>query len=106
MYTPEGIDNVKFDDFSGFEKSIKKFYNTLKNFEDSDNQFFDAVLYGLIYKYLERNLLRKKSDGTEDISYRGLIETDMIQPEKNKSKENSWRRLERRYFRNEKRNSA
>ena len=68
LYAPEGVDNVKFDDFSGFEKSIKKFYNTLKNFEDSDNQFFDAVIYRLIYKYLERNLLRKKSEGTEDIS--------------------------------------
>ena len=26
LYAPEGIDNVKFDDFSGFEKSIKKFF--------------------------------------------------------------------------------
>ena len=79
LYPPEGID-VRFDDFSEFEKSIKKFYNTLRNFEDGDSQFFDAVLYGLIYKYLERNLLRKKSEDMEDISYRGLIETDMIKP--------------------------
>ena len=71
LYAPEGIDIVKFDDFSGIEKSIKKFYNTLNNFEDSDNQIFDAVLYGLMHIYLERNLLRKKSEGTEGISLTG-----------------------------------
>ena len=87
LYATEGTDNVKFDDFNGFEKSINKFYNTLKNFEYSDNQLFDAILYGLIYKYLERNLLWKKSVGMEDISYRGLIETDMIKPEKIKARE-------------------
>ena len=71
----------------GLKNQLRNFFNTLKNFEDSDNQFFDAVLYGLIYKYLERYLLRKKSKGTEDISYRGLIETDMIKLEKIKARE-------------------
>ena len=32
-------------------------------------------------------MLRKKSEGTEDISYRGLTETDMIKPEKIKVSE-------------------
>ena len=87
FYAPEVIDNIKIDYFSRFENSIEKFYNTHKNFENSHNQVCDAVLYGLIYKYLERNLLRKNSEGTEDIYYMGLIETDMNQPEKIKLRE-------------------
>ena len=71
----------------GLKNQLRNFFNTLKNFEDSDNQFFDAVLYGLRYECLERNLLRKKSKGTEEISYRGLIETDIIKPEKIKARE-------------------
>ena len=40
LYAPEGIGNVKFEDFSGLENSIKKFYNTFKNIEDSDYHIF------------------------------------------------------------------
>ena len=38
-----------------------------------------------MYKYFERNLLRKQSEGTEDL-LQGLIETDMIEPEKIKAR--------------------
>ena len=34
---PEDRESVSFDKFEGFEKSIKKFKKTLKNFEGSDN---------------------------------------------------------------------
>ena len=31
-----------------FEKSVEKFKKTLKNFEDSEDQFFDAIIYGMM----------------------------------------------------------
>ena len=37
LYVPEDREPVSFDKFAGFEKSIKKFKKTLKNFEGSDN---------------------------------------------------------------------
>ena len=40
----EGTENVKFDDFDGFEKSVKKFKNSLKNFEKIDNPFLDSII--------------------------------------------------------------
>ena len=87
LYAPEGIGNVKFEDFSGLENSLRNFIRRLRILKIATIIFFEAVLYGLIYNYLERNLLRKKSEGTEDISYRGLIETGMIKPEKIKARE-------------------
>ena len=35
--------------FKGFERSIVKFKKTLKNFKNSKNQLFDAVIYGIMY---------------------------------------------------------
>ena len=51
LHAPEHRDLVSFDKFTGFEKSIDKFNKTLKNFEGSENQFFDAIIYDvMIYK--------------------------------------------------------
>ena len=38
-YVPENRDNVEFDKFSGFEKSVENLKKPLKNFESSDNPF-------------------------------------------------------------------
>ena len=49
LYAPEGRKHVSFDKFKGFERSIEKFKKTLKNFKNSKNQLFDAVIYGIMY---------------------------------------------------------
>ena len=49
LHAPEHRDLVSFDKFTGFEKSVDKFNNTLKNFEGSENQFFDAIIYGIMF---------------------------------------------------------
>ena len=36
---------MDFDKFLAFEKSVKKFKKTLKKFDDSENSFFDAIIY-------------------------------------------------------------
>ena len=48
-HAPEDREHVSFDKFEGFERSIEKFKKTLKNFKDSKNQLFDAVIYGIMY---------------------------------------------------------
>ena len=42
-------DSVTFDKFAGFEKSVEKFKKTLKNFGNRENQFFDALIYGILF---------------------------------------------------------
>ena len=49
LYAPEDRGHVSFTKFKGFEKSIEKFKKTLKNFKDSENQLFDAVIYGIMF---------------------------------------------------------
>ena len=48
LYAPEDRDSLEFDNFSGFEKSVKKFKDTLKNFKESENPFFDSVIYTIM----------------------------------------------------------
>ena len=55
LYDPENRDNVEFDKFKGFEKSVKKF-NTLQNFKDSDNLFFDSKVYQVMFKLTGKTL--------------------------------------------------
>ena len=45
LYASEDGDFVSFDKFVGFEKSKK----TLKNFEGTENQFFDAIVYSVMF---------------------------------------------------------
>ena len=48
-----------FDKFKWFESSVKKFKKTLKNFNDSGNFFFDAVIYGIMFYKTEGKILEK-----------------------------------------------
>ena len=52
-------DFVTLDKFKGFESSISKFRKTLKNFSDSDNSFFDAIIYGIMFYKSEGKILEK-----------------------------------------------
>lgn len=50
LYELDNRDNVEFDKFSGFERSVEKFKGTLKTLEEaSENPFFDAIIFGLMY---------------------------------------------------------
>ena len=61
-YATQDRSNVTLDTFKGFEKSIKKFNETLKNFEESQNQVFDAVIYGLMFlKTNDKSQIRKSN---------------------------------------------
>ena len=60
LYIPEDRESVHFENFSGFEKSIKKFYNLLKNFENIDHPFFDSIAYGLMHTVAEGKINLKK----------------------------------------------
>ena len=59
LFAPKNRESVKFDKFQGFEKSVKKFKDTLQNFKNSDNPFFDSILYGVMFKISERKNLEK-----------------------------------------------
>ena len=47
-YSLTGREFVSFNKFKGFESSVKKFKKTVKNLNDSDNSFFDAIIYGIM----------------------------------------------------------
>ena len=59
LYDPENRESVEFDKFSGFEKSVKKFLETLKNFDNSDNLFFDSIIYGVMHHKSDGKILDK-----------------------------------------------
>ena len=62
LYTPEDRDSVEFD-FSGFEKSIKKFKDTLKNFKESGNPFFESVIYAVMCEWENEKIPDKNRAG-------------------------------------------
>ena len=49
LYDLVGRHLVILDQFVGFKKSVENFKNTLKNFGDSENQLFDAVIYHVMF---------------------------------------------------------
>ena len=59
-FTFQKIDSISFDMFVGFEKHIVKFKKTLKNFEGSKNQLFEAVIYGIMYYRCDGELIVKE----------------------------------------------
>ena len=59
LYNPMDGEFVTFNKFKGFESSFKKFKKTLKNFNDSDNSFFDAIIYGIMFYKCEGKILEK-----------------------------------------------
>ena len=59
LFAPENREDVEFDKFEGFEKSVKKFKDTLQNFKNSNNPFLDSILYGVMFKISEGKILEK-----------------------------------------------
>ena len=61
LYAVENRDVVIFDEFTDYEKYVTKFQKSLSSFEDTrtENSFFDAVIYGLLFKLLEGKSLTK-----------------------------------------------
>ena len=49
LYDPIGRNLVTFDNFVDLEKSAEKFKKTLKCFGDSKNQFFEAMIYDVMF---------------------------------------------------------
>ena len=52
LYANKSRESIIFDDFLGHRKFVQKFKKSLSSFEDSktENSFFDAVIYGLLFK--------------------------------------------------------
>ena len=73
FYIPEDRENVNFDNFTGFEKSVKNFYNSLLNFENTANPFFDAIVYGLMHTVAEKkiNLKERGKNNYDGVNCRG-----------------------------------
>ena len=59
LYAPENRECVEFDKFEGFEKSAEKFKDTLQNFENTDDPFFDSITYGVMFRISEGKVLDK-----------------------------------------------
>ena len=78
-YIPEVRENVNFDNFTGFKKSVRKFCNLLRSFENSDNPFFDAIVYGLMHTVAKKKITLKEVD---KINYEQLIVEGKIKPNK------------------------
>ena len=76
LYEPQNREDVEFDKFVGFEESIKKFKETLQSFENTDNPFFDSIVFGLMFKITEGNVLQnnKVNDVLIKDFYEGLLE--------------------------------
>ena len=72
LFAPGDRERVEFDKFEGFEKSVKKFKDTLQNFKNSDNPFFDSILYGIMFKRPEGKILKK--DKANDVLGKNFYE--------------------------------
>lgn len=49
LYNQEDRSLVEFHGFNGLEKSVENFKEFLKKFKDSDNPFYDSIVYGVIF---------------------------------------------------------
>ena len=52
LYEPEDRDQIEFGKFTGFEKSVIKFKETLKNFKGSDNHSLTLSFMVLCFIFL------------------------------------------------------
>ena len=61
LYVIEERERVIFDEFSAYEKSVEKFKKSLSFFSDTNNEnsFFDAVIYGLMFKLTEGKIVSR-----------------------------------------------
>ena len=71
LYAPEKRDEVTFDKFECFEKSVEKFKKTLSNFGNTSNYLFDSVIYGLMF-YKQENHQRQAGVRQERGCSKGL----------------------------------
>ena len=76
LHDPDDRNFVDLDEFDGFEKSVKKFKGTLKNFKDSENSFFDALIYSLMFCESEGEIIDKNKieEVLGDDFYNDLLE--------------------------------
>ena len=49
LFDPVSRNLVVFDRFEGSEEQVDRFKKTLKNFGDNENQFFESVIYGVMF---------------------------------------------------------
>ena len=49
LYDPISRNLVVFDRIEGSEKYVERFKKTMRNFGDSENQFFEAVIYSVMF---------------------------------------------------------
>ena len=60
LFAHENREDVEFDKFDGFEESVKKFKDTLQNFENTNNAFFDSIVYGVMFRITEGKVALEK----------------------------------------------
>ena len=85
LFTPENGECVEFDKFEGFEKSVKKFKDTLQNFKNTGNPFFDSIVYGVMFRISDGKVFEqnKVNDVLEKYFYEELLQIkDNIQLDK------------------------
>ena len=86
LFAPENREDVEFDKFDGFEESVKKFKDTLQNFENTNNPFFDSIVYGVMFRITEGKVALEKNIANNILRkgfYEGLVEVkDGIQLDK------------------------
>ena len=58
--------------------------DTLQNFENNDNPFFDSISYGLVCNIMVGRVNLEKND--IDDTFRGLINQSKVNPKKKKKK--------------------
>ena len=62
MFFTINREDIELDELEDAKKCAEKFKKSLLSFQDSDikNSFFDAILYGLLFKSSEDNKVSKK----------------------------------------------
>ena len=77
LFAPENREDVEFDKSGDFEKSVKKFKDTLQNFENTNNPFFDSIVYCVMFRITEGKVALEKNKANDVLGkdfYEGLIE--------------------------------
>ena len=59
-YFAEDRENVDFDNFTGFAKSVKKLYNLFWNFQNNVNPFFGDIVWLNVYRSRKENKSKRK----------------------------------------------
>ena len=63
MFSIEERNNVEFDEFEGSGKCLEQLKKSLLSFQgDLKDSFFDAVLYGLLFKLSENSRIISRND--------------------------------------------